>query len=259
MGIVNVTPDSFFAGARTEATDAAIARGRHLFEVGCDVVDVGGESTRPGAENVDAHEELARIIPVITELASYGTVSVDTKKEVVARAAVAAGATIINDVSSTLLEVAGELGVGYVAMHAQGEPKTMQLQPTYENVVDEVAAFLEDLAERARDLEVRPLWIDPGIGFGKTVAHNLALLASTLRLVELAERYDAGVLIGTSRKRFLENLGELPLSVDERLEGSIATEAWAMLEGASMVRVHDAQAAVQLRELLVRRLEDVTP
>jgi len=145
-----------------------------------------------------------------------------------------------------------------VAMHAQGEPKTMQVSPTYENVVDEVTAFLEDLAARGRDLGVRPLWIDPGIGFGKTVAHNLALLASTRRLVDVAERYDAGVLVGTSRKRFLENLGEHPLSVDERLEGSIATEAWAMLEGASMVRVHDAQAAVQLRELLVRSLEDVS-
>jgi dihydropteroate synthase len=258
MGIVNVTPDSFFAAARTEAADAATSRGRELFEVGCDVVDVGGESTRPGAEDVDVHEELARILPVVAELAAYGTVSVDTKKEAVARAAVAAGATIINDVSSTLLHVAGELEVGYVAMHAQGEPKTMQVSPTYENVVDEVTAFLEDLAARGRDLGVRPLWIDPGIGFGKTVAHNLALLASTRRLVDVAERYDAGVLVGTSRKRFLENLGEHPLSVDERLEGSIATEAWAMLEGASMVRVHDAQAAVQLRELLVRSLEDVS-
>jgi dihydropteroate synthase len=258
MGIVNVTPDSFFAAARTEATDSAITRGRELFEVGCDVVDVGGESTRPGAHDVEVHEELSRVLPVVAALVPYGTVSVDTRKEAVARAAVDAGATIINDVSSTLLSVASELGVGYVAMHAQGEPRTMQERPTYEDVVDEVARFLEDVAARARDLEVRPLWIDPGIGFGKTVAHNLALLASTRRLVALAERYDAGVLVGSSRKRFLEHLGEHPLSVDERLEGSIATEAWAMLEGASMVRVHDAQAAVQLRELLVRPLESVS-
>lgn len=258
MGIVNVTPDSFFAAARTEATDAAIARGRELFELGCDVVDVGGESTRPGATDVDVHEELARVLAVVDALAGLGTVSVDTRKATVAREAVGAGASIINDVSSTLLSVASELEVGYVAMHAQGEPRTMQEHPTYGDVVEEVAAFLEQMARRADELGVRPLWIDPGIGFGKTVAHNLALLANTRRLVELAERYDAGVLVGTSRKRFLERLGEHALSVDERLEGSIATEAWALLEGASMVRVHDARAAVQLRDLLVRPLEDVT-
>jgi dihydropteroate synthase len=258
MGIVNVTPDSFFAAARTQAAEDAVARGRELFAVGCDVVDVGGESTRPGASDVAPDEELARVLGVVTQLAPLGTVSIDTRKEVVARAAVGAGATVINDVSSSLLHVAGELGVGYVAMHSQGEPRTMQERPTYENVVDEVAAFLEDVAQRARDLGVAPLWIDPGIGFGKTVAHNLSLLASTRRFVDLAARYGAGVLVGTSRKRFLEQLGDHALGVDERLEGSIATEAWAMLEGATMVRVHDAHAAVQLRELLVRPLDEVT-
>ncbi len=257
MGIVNVTPDSFYATARTEATDAAIRRGRELFDVGCDVVDVGGESTRPGADVVEEPEEMARVVPVIRELAHYGPVSVDTKKEAVARFAVIAGATIINDVSSTLLGLAGELDVGYVAMHAKGDPKTMQLNPTYEDVVEEVAAFLGDVAAKARDLGVRPLWIDPGIGFGKTVTHNLALLANIRRLVDLAQEYGAGVIVGTSRKRFLGVLGAHELDVDERLEGSIATEAWAMLEGVSMVRVHDAVAAVQLRELLVRPVEEV--
>jgi len=257
MGIVNVTPDSFYPAARTRVGDAGIRRGRELFDVGCDVVDVGGESTRPGADPVGVDEEMARVLPVIRELSLLGPVSVDTKKEKVARAAVREGASIINDVSATLLEVAAELGVGYVAMHAQGDPKTMQVRPTYEDVVEEVATFLGALAARAQELGVRPMWIDPGIGFGKTVEHNLALLAGSRRLVDLAQRYGAGVLVGTSRKRFLARLGDQELEVDERLEGSIATEAWAMLEGVSMVRVHDAVAAVQLRELLVRPVEEV--
>jgi dihydropteroate synthase len=257
MGIVNVTPDSFFAGARTEATEAAIVRGRALFEAGCDVVDVGGESTRPGAEAVTLDEELARVVPVVRSLAAYGPVSVDTRTEQVARAAASAGATIINDVSSLLLEVAAELAVGYVAMHSKGDPKTMQLDPTYEDVVAEVAAYLEGAASKAKDLGVQPLWIDPGIGFGKTVEHNLTLLANCRRFVELAQNYGAGVLVGTSRKRFLSALGSEELDVDERLEGSIATEAWAMLEGVSIVRVHDVAVAVQLRELLMRPVEEV--
>jgi len=257
MGIVNVTPDSFFPASRTEATEQAVLRGRELFDHGCDVVDVGGESTRPGAEPVTEEEELARVIAVIEALSPLGAVSVDTKKEEVARAAVKAGAVIINDVSCTLLELAGELGVGYVAMHSQGDSRTMQLDPSYEDVVREVGEFLRDAAVRARAAHVSPLWLDPGIGFGKTVEHNLALLAHCDDLVALAAQFGAGVLIGTSRKRFLEHLGSETLGVDQRLEGSIATEAWAMAEGVSMVRVHDAVAAVQLRELLVRPVEEV--
>jgi len=257
MGIVNVTPDSFFPASRTEATEQAVNRGRELFEQGCDVVDVGGESTRPGATPVSVEEELARVLPVIEALSQVGPVSVDTKKEAVARAAVGAGAVIINDGSCTLVALAGELGVGYVAMHSQGDSSTMQLNPTYVDVVAEVVEFLRDAAQRARAANVSPLWLDPGIGFGKTVEHNLSLLANCERFVALAREYGAGVLVGTSRKRFLERLGEQALGVDQRLEGSLATEAWAMAEGVSMVRVHDAVAAVQLRELLVRPVEEV--
>jgi len=257
MGIVNVTPDSFFPDSRTAAHEQAIARGRAFFEAGCDVVDVGGESTRPGATPVGEDEELARVIAVVEALAKIGPVSIDTMKGAVARRAVEAGATIVNDVSCSLIEVAGELGVGYVAMHAKGDPQTMQHNPTYDDVLAEVSAFLEDAARRAQAAKIAPLWLDPGIGFGKTVEHNLTLLAHCDHFVELAGRYGAGVLIGTSRKRFLEHLGEQSLGVDERLEGSIATEAWAMLQGVSMVRVHDAVAAVQLRELLVRPVEEV--
>jgi dihydropteroate synthase len=257
MGIVNVTPDSFFPQSRTLATADAVTRGRAHFEAGCDVVDVGGESTRPGAATVSADEEIARVVPVIEALRTYGPVSVDTQKESVARAAVAAGASVLNDVSSTLVEVAGELGVGYVAMHRQGDSATMQVNPTYEDVVGEIGEFLADMAERAHVAGVTTFWLDPGIGFGKTTEHNIALLAHVAHFVEIARPYHAGVLIGTSRKRFLGDFGGALLDVDQRIEGSIATEAWALLQGVSMVRVHDAAAAVQLRELLVRPVEEV--
>jgi dihydropteroate synthase len=258
MGVVNVTPDSFFPASRTIAADDAIARGRAHFRDGADVVDVGGESTRPGASVVDADEEIARVVPVIAALALDGPVSIDTQKESVARAGVAAGASVLNDVSSTLVDLAGELGVDYVAMHRQGVSATMQDNPTYDDVVVEVSAFLRGVAERARRVGVKRLWLDPGIGFGKTVEHNLTLLAHCDHFVALAREFNAGVLIGTSRKRFLQGLGERALGVDERLEGSLATQAWAMVQGVSMVRVHDVREAVQLRELLVRPFEVVS-
>ena len=257
MGIVNVTPDSFYADSRTLATTDAVARGRAHFEAGCDIVDVGGESTRPGATPVAADDEIARVVPVIERLCAYGPVSVDTQKEVVARAAIAAGASVLNDVSSTLVDLAGELSVGYIAMHRQGDSATMQRNPTYGDVVGEIGEFLTEMAERARRAGVEALWLDPGIGFGKTTEHNISLLAHVSHFVQIANRYHAGVLIGTSRKRFLGDLGGDSLDADQRLEGSIATEAWALLQGVSMVRVHDATAAVQLRELLVRPVEEV--
>jgi dihydropteroate synthase len=257
MGIVNCTPDSFFDQSRSLVIEEAIALGRSHFDNGAGIVDVGGESTRPGAEPVLVDEETRRIIPVIEALAQLGPVSVDTQKEVVARAAVAAGATVINDVSSTLYAVAGELGVGYVAMHRQGVSATMQEAPHYDDVVSEVYAFLEDVATTARAAGVEQLWLDPGIGFGKTVEHNLALMARIDDLVNISQALHAGVLIGTSRKRFLANLGESSLEVDQRLEGSIASATWAMLNGANMVRVHDVKATVQARELLVRPLGEV--
>ena len=258
MGIVNVTPDSFFPESRTTSTDEAIARGRDHLARGADVVDVGGESTRPGATPVSEADELARVIPVVAGLAEHGEVSVNTQKEAVARAAVAAGARIINDESCCLMGVAGELGVGYVAMHRL-HPTITPGDATYEDVVAEVSAFLSDAAERARAAGVRRLWLDPGIGFNKTTAHNLALLAHLDDLVALAARFDASVLVGTSRKRFLGELGASPLAVEERLEGSLASEAWAMLCGVDLVRVHDVAPAVYARELIARPLSRVGP
>jgi dihydropteroate synthase len=259
MGVVNVTPDSFFPASRTSQHDDAIARGLAQFRDGADVVDVGGESTRPGATPVAEDEELARVVPVIAALAPHGTVSIDTQKAAVARAAVSAGATIVNDVSALLVGVAAELGVGYIAMHRQGDSAVMQDSPTYDDVVSEISDFLREVAEEARRLGVKQLWLDPGIGFGKTTEHNLALLAHCEHFVRLAAEYGAGVLLGTSRKRFLGQLGSQTLAVDERLEGSLATAAWALVEGVSMVRVHDVRETVQLRELLSAPLESVSP
>ncbi|HEY6533098.1 MAG TPA: dihydropteroate synthase [Acidimicrobiales bacterium] len=247
MGIVNVTPDSFSDGGRYFDTAAAVAHGLSLLDEGADVLDVGGESTRPGASPVALDEELRRVVPVVEALAPHGRVSVDTRSPEVARAAVAAGATLLNDVSATLWTVAAELGVGWVAVHMQGEPGTMQVAPHYDDVVAEVCAFLDERAGAARAAGVDEIWIDPGIGFGKTLEHNLDLLAHLDRVVTLGWP----VLVGTSRKA---SLGRLladsdgvadPVPPDDRLAGSIATEVWAMHLGAAMVRAHDVKAAVQ--------------
>ena len=248
MGVVNVTPDSFSDGGRYADHEAAIAHGRELAAEGAHWVDVGGESTRPGAHPVPEAEELRRVVPVIEALAAEGVrVSIDTRKPAVARAAVAAGATLLNDVGARLGSVAAELGVAWAAMHAQGEPATMQDAPTYDDVVAEVRASLVQRAEAALAAGVPEVWIDPGIGFGKTEAHNLALLARLDELVATGHP----VLVGTSRKGTLGALlgrsdgidGTVPF--DDRLEGSVATATWAMACGVRMVRAHDVRATVQ--------------
>jgi dihydropteroate synthase len=240
MGVLNVTPDSFSDGGRYLDPDAAVAHGRRLVAEGADVVDVGGESTRPGAAPVDEREERARVVPVIEALAPEVRVSVDTRHRAVAEAALGAGASLLNDVSASLHEVAAAAGAGWVAMHLQGEPATMQVAPRYHDVVSEVRSFLAERAARAREAGVREVWVDPGIGFGKTTVHNLALLRHLDELVADG----APVAVGTSRKRFL---GELTGGADvgDRLEPSVATAVWALLQGAAMVRVHDVRATVQ--------------
>ncbi|MGI9080409.1 MAG: dihydropteroate synthase [Acidimicrobiales bacterium] len=247
MGVLNVTPDSFFDGGRWFDTDAAVAHGLDLVAEGADVVDVGGESTRPGAEPVDEAEERRRVLPVIQALAPHVRVSVDTRKAGVAEAAVAAGATLVNDVSASLWEVAAGAGVGWVAMHMKGEPATMQSDARYDDVVVEVRDTLAERARRARDGGVNEVWVDPGLGFAKTADHNLALLRHLRVLV------DAGfpVMVGASRKSFLGQItGAPPDPADDRLEASLATAAWAMCQGAAMVRVHDVAATVQLSRLV---------
>lgn len=242
MGVLNVTPDSFSDGGRWLDAGAAVQHGLRMIEEGADVVDVGGESTRPGAEPVDADEELRRVLPVIEALAPHTRVSIDTRKAEVAEAALAAGATLLNDVSASLAPVAKAAGAGWVAMHMRGEPRTMQEAPQYDDVVAEVKGFL---VERAENAGVDEVWIDPGIGFGKTMEHNLTLLAHLDDLV--ATGYP--VVVGTSRKAFLGRLtGGAP--PEDRLEGSVATAAWALAQGVRMVRVHDVAPTVAAARLL---------
>jgi len=257
MGVLNVTPDSFFDGGRYVRPADAVVHGKALIAAGADVVDVGGESSRPGATRVGVAEELARVIPVVRALAGAVRISVDTTKAEVARRAVAAGATLVNDISGGLWPIAAELGVGWVAMHMQGTPADMQRDPHYHDVVGEVRDVVLGLADRAVDAGVPEVWVDPGIGFGKTVAHNLALLGALGDLARAAGARGCGVLVGTSRKAFLGQISSpaacRPLAVDDRLEASLATAAWSMLAGAGMVRVHDVEATAQLAALVDRR------
>lgn len=244
MGILNVTPDSFSDGGHFDSFDSAVARGHAMREQGADIVDVGGESTRPGAEPVSPEIEITRVVPIIKELAASGRVSVDTRSQEVAVAAVDAGATIINDVSAELGPVAARLGVGWVAMHMQGDPRSMQQNPRYGDVKAEIKDFLVSRADRARAAGAPEIWIDPGIGFGKTMEHNITLLAHVDELV--ATGYP--VAVGTSRKGFVGRLHahsdgiDHVVPVSDRLEGSLATATYAMTLGASMIRVHDVGA-----------------
>jgi dihydropteroate synthase len=246
MGILNVTPDSFSDGGRFVDAERAVAHGHELVRQGADIVDVGGESTRPGATPVGSAEEAARVVPVIAALAPHVRVSVDTAKAEVASAAVAAGADLINDVSASLHGIAADHQVGWVAMHMQGEPRTMQAHPTYDDVVAEVEAYLRERAASARDAGVPEVWIDPGIGFGKTADHNWQLLAALDRLAATG----LPVAVGTSRKAFLgaamaraDQIGTT-VPPGDRLEGSVATAVRAAASGASLVRVHDVAATV---------------
>lgn len=252
MGVVNVTPDSFSDGGLFLDPAQAIEHGRTLAAEGAEILDVGGESTRPGAEAVSAEVELDRVGPVIAALAGAGgagaTVSVDTSKAGVAAAALAAGAEIVNDVTALradpdLIGVCAERRCGVVLMHMQGDPRTMQRNPTYDDVVDDVKAFLAERIELAADsgIDEERIWVDPGIGFGKTPEHNLELLR---RLGELRE-LGRPIVIGTSRKSFIGKL--TGRDVEGRLGGTIASNVAALAAGADVFRVHDVR---ELREAL---------
>ena len=266
MGVVNVTPDSFSDGGCWPDAESAIVHARDMVAAGADIIDVGGESTRPGADPVPPKVEAARVVPVVQALAPIVRVSVDTMTPAVAEAALAAGATILNDVSGSLglAELAARCHATWVCMHMQGTPRTMQERPHYDDVVAEVTDFLVGRAEAALALGVEDVWIDPGIGFGKTTDHNLSLLRHVDDLV--ATGYP--VVIGTSRK---SSLGRLTAQADgastpdadpgthasqtlaapiaERLEASIATAVWAWRHGAHVVRVHDVAETVAARML----------
>ena len=246
MGIVNVTPDSFSDGGAFSSTNAAIAHGLQLAADGADILDIGGESTRPGALPVPLEEELARVIPVIEGLSgkTHARISVDTRKADVMRAAANAGADIINDVSALMhdaraLEVAAETTLPIILMHAQGDPRTMQEQPTYDHVLLDVFDFLEARIEACRRAGISPnrLVIDPGIGFGKTLAHNLELMAG----ISLFHGMGVPVLVGASRKRFIGTISRVEAAAN-RVHGSVAAALAAVSQGVQIVRVHDVKA-----------------
>ena len=255
MGVVNVTPDSFSDGGKFLSRDAAIEHAHRLIEEGAGIIDIGGESTRPGSDPVPVDEELRRVIPVVEGLKNAPVViSVDTSRPEVMRAAAEAGAEIINDVRALrvpgALEAAVETGCAVCLMHMQGEPKTMQVAPTYTDVVNEVKEFLTERAQvcRAAGIADERILIDPGFGFGKNVEHNLALLR---RLHELGPW---PLLVGLSRKSLLVALlGPKPM--DERVQGSVVLATLAVLKGARIVRVHDVAATVDAMKIITAVVE----
>jgi len=244
MGILNTTPDSFYEASRVVRRRAAIARALRMVEDGADIVDVGGESTRPGSASIPVQEEMDRVLPVVEGVRKRSDVilSVDTTKAPVAEEALAAGAQIVNDVSAMrhderMGDVVARSGAFVVLMHMLGRPETMQQDPTYADVVEDIHTFL---AERIRaalgaGIDERRILVDPGIGFGKTLDHNLALLRNLDRLTDLGRP----VLVGLSRKSFLGAILDLP--AEERIEGTIAADAIAIVRGASIIRVHDVK------------------
>lgn len=248
MGIVNVTPDSFSDGGQFSSTDEAISHGLDLAQQGAEILDIGGESSRPGAATVSEREELNRVIPVIEGLVGRTQVplSIDTTKPAVARAALAAGASIVNDIAANraddaMWRLVAETGAGYVAMHMQGLPQTMQSRPVYDDVVAEVKDFFRDRMERlnATGVAADQVVLDVGIGFGKTLEHNLQLL-SALRSFTTLER---PVLLGVSRKSFIGTL--TGANVAERLPGSLACACLAVTAGVQIIRTHDVTETVQ--------------
>jgi dihydropteroate synthase len=249
MGIVNVTPDSFSDGGRFLGAEAAIGHARRLVAEGADILDIGGESTRPGADPVPAEEEIARILPVVRAMRGQGvSLSIDTMKPEVMRAAAAEGAAIWNDVTSLGFApgapaVAAELGCEVMLMHMKGEPRTMQDNPVYEDVVREVCEFLQARAEAAMAAGVRreAIWVDPGIGFGKTLEHNLQLLANLDRIKALGFR----TVLGVSRKRFLRAIDKTAVEATDRLGGSLAGAIVGADAGMDAIRVHDVRETVQ--------------
>jgi dihydropteroate synthase len=251
MGIVNVTPDSFSDGGMFPDADAAIAHGVRLAADGADILDIGGESTRPGSDAVPVEEELARVVPVVAGLCEaapdHVALSVDTRRPDVARAAIAAGASIVNDVTAAahpeMFPLVRDAGAGLVLMHMLGEPKTMQDDPRYGNVVAEVRGFLEGRIEAAVAAGVPRdrLCVDPGIGFGKNLDHNIALLRS----ITAFEQLGVPLMVGASRKRFIGQLSGVD-DPAERMEGTAGAVAWCAANGVDVVRVHDVRAMARV-------------
>jgi dihydropteroate synthase len=261
MGIVNVTPDSFYDGGRYSRHEDAIEHGVRMADEGADIVDVGGESTRPGSQAVPTQAEMDRVLPVVEGIRrrSPVCVSIDTTKADVAEEAIRLGAGIVNDVSALRFDermaaVVARAGAFAVLMHMQGSPETMQRDPNYSDVVEEVRSFLDRRTRTAVEAGIpeERIFVDPGIGFGKTLEHNLTLLGNLSRLAELGRP----VLVGTSRKAFLGAILEAP--PDDRIEGTIAANAVAILNGASIIRVHDVKEGRRTADVAARLRDHVT-
>lgn len=255
MGVLNVTPDSFSDGGRHVSAEAAIRYGLHMAANGADIIDIGGESSRPGSDPVSADEELERVIPVIRGLATACTeavISIDTTKAVVAEAALEAGAHVVNDISAfvfdpCMVDVARRFNAGVVLMHMQGEPKTMQESPQYHDVVGEVSSWLRRRVDAlvATGIPVDNIVVDPGIGFGKSVDHNVELLRG---LTEIASACARPVLVGVSRKRFIGAI--TGRDVEDRLAGSLAAMVFAITHGAQIIRVHDVKESCDVARMI---------
>ena len=252
MGILNVTPDSFSDGGRYLDANRAIDYAYQMIEDGADIIDIGGESSRPGALPVSTDEELTRVLPVIDALAK-GTdafISIDTYKPPVARNALQAGAHIVNDITALgdadMAGVVAGMGAGLILMHMKGVPRTMQHSPVYQDLIPEILTFLRNRIDKAQAEGVCPdrIMIDPGIGFGKTAEHNLEILRS----LDAFRSLDKPILIGTSRKAFIGKILNLP-NPDDRLEGTAATVAWAIAHGADVVRIHDVKAICKVAQM----------
>jgi dihydropteroate synthase len=260
MGVLNVTPDSFSDGGKFFGVDNAVRHALEMVNEGADFIDVGGESTRPGSDPVPLEEELRRIIPVIERLSKETSVpiSIDTYKSAVAAQALEAGAVIVNDISGLhfdpkLVDVVADRNASIVLMHIKGTPKTMQQNPEYENVIEEIIEYLQQGIQTAEQRGIRQIMIDPGIGFGKKLEHNLKILRNLQQFHRL--RYP--LLIGPSRKSFIGMI--LDLSVEERLEGTAAAVAVSVINGAHVVRVHDVRQIKRIVRVIDTILQKPSP
>ncbi|MBP97491.1 dihydropteroate synthase [Candidatus Poribacteria bacterium] len=253
MGIINVTPDSFSDGGKYANVEATVMRAKQMVADGADIIDIGGESSRPGAEPITANEECRRVIPVVQALAEQSQIpiSVDTYKAKVAHEALSAGACVINDITAlhgdpNMCQIVADAQAGVILMHMQGVPATMQKAPTYQNVVTEVHAWLTEVASQAvdRGIDSSRIMIDPGIGFGKTFDHNLEILRHLMQFRGIGYP----MLVGVSRKKFIGRILDLP--VHQREEGTAATVAWSIINGANVVRVHNVAKMKQVAQVI---------
>lgn len=256
MGIVNVTPDSFSDGGKYNNTKKAFSHAKKLIKEGADIIDIGGESTRPGAKEVNTREEIKRVIPVIKKVSNYikknnlcVLISIDTTKSIVAKQAVEAGAQIINDISAMeidkkIVDVAKEYKTGLILMHMKGRPRNMQKNPKYKDVIKEISNYLKSRIKfaKSKGIKKNKIAIDPGIGFGKTIEHNLEIIANIKKFKKLKHP----ILIGTSRKSFLGKI--LNKKEDERIFGTATTIAISIIQGATILRVHDV---VEMKDVLI--------